>query len=553
MEIRMSIRARFRLAAGLAGLAAASTLLVGLEAQQKPASVTQEQLLAGTANPSQWLMFGGDYSARRHSPLTQVTPQNVHRLVHQWTFQTGTLTQFETTTLVIDHVLYVTGLNNHAWAIDARTGRSFWRYRRQLPEDLRVCCGPVNRGFAALGSRLFLATLDAHLVSLDARTGEVLWDVALDDYKKGYAATIAPIVVKGRVIVGVAGGEYGAPGFVAAYDAITGRRAWRFNTVPGPGEPFSETWAADSNERGGAGVWVTGSYDPELNLLYYGTGNPSPDFHGGDREGDNLFSNSLVALDADTGVRRWHYQFTPHDVHDWDSTHVPILADLPVRGQMRKVVMVANRNGFFYTIDRTNGALLVARPYVHTTWAKEIGPDGRPVLLPDNTPNEKGTMTCPDLTGGTNFYPPSYDPALRLFFVTARETCATYFGWKQEFKRGEWFLGGATQRAEGPQGTIGALRAIDPATGERRWELKYPSPSLAGVLTTASGLVFTGDDAGSVLAVESKSGKLLWHYQMGATLHGTSPVTYMIDNRQHVLVPAGGTLVAFALPETSKP
>jgi alcohol dehydrogenase (cytochrome c) len=537
----------------VAALAVAAGLLVTLDAQQKPPVVTSTQLLAGTANQSQWLMFGGDYTSRRHSPLTQLTPQNVHRLVHQWTFQTGTLGMFETTPLLIDGTLYVTGPNNHAWALDARTGRSFWRYRRELPDDLRVCCGPVNRGFAALGNRLFMTTLDAHLVSLDARTGGVLWDVPLDDYKKGYAATIAPLVVKNRVIVGVAGGEYGAPGFIAAYDAETGKRAWRYTTVPAPGEPGSETWEADSAERGGAGVWTTGSYDPDLNLVYYGTGNPSPDFHGADREGDNLYSNSLLALDADTGTRKWHYQFTPHDVHDWDSTQVPVLADLTIGGQPRKVVMFANRNGFFYTLDRTTGKVIVAKPFVYTTWAREIGADGRPVLLPENTPDEKGSMTCPDLIGGTNFYPPSYDPITRLFFVNARETCGTYFGWKSNFKVGEWFLGGATERAKGPQGHFGALRAIDPTTGERRWEFRYPAPGTAGVLTTASGLVFTGDDAGNVLALDSRSGKLLWHYQMGAPVHGTSPLTYMLDGRQYALVPAGVTLVAFALPESSRP
>ena len=530
-------------------LVVAGAVFATVDAQQKPAGpITSEQLLAGPANGNQWLMFAGDYSGRRHSPLTQVTPQNVNRLAHQWTFQTGTLGMFETTPLVHDGVLYVTGPNNYAWALDARTGRTFWRYRRELPEDMRVCCGPVNRGFAVHGNRLYMTTLDAHLVALDARTGTVQFDVELEDHRKGYASTIAPIVVKNKVIVGVAGGEFGAPGFIDAYNVDTGRREWRHRTVPNKGEPGFESWPPGAAERGGAGVWVTGSYDPELNLLYYGTGNPSPDFHGEDRKGDNLFSNSLLAIDADTGTRKWHYQFTPHDIHDWDSTHVPILADLPINGQTRKVVMVANRNGFFYTIDRTNGALIVGKPYVHTTWAKEIGADGRPVLLPNNTPDEKGSVTCPDLSGGTNFYPPSYDPNLRLFFVNARETCATYFGWKMDFKQGDWFLGGATQRAEGSQGTFGALRAIDPATGERKWEIKYPNPGTAGVLTTASGIAFTGDDAGSVVAVESRSGKLLWHYNMGATVHGTSPMTYMLDGRQFVLVPAGTTLVAFALP-----
>jgi alcohol dehydrogenase (cytochrome c) len=518
-------------------------------AQQKPEPVTSERLVAGHRDQSQWLMAGGDYTAQRHSPLTQVTPQNVGRLAHQWTFQTGTLGALETTTLVHDGVLYVTGPNNYAWALDARTGKSFWRYRRTLPADLRVCCGPVNRGFAMLGNRLFMTTLDAHLMALDARTGEVVWDIALDDYKKGYASTIAPLVVKNRVIVGVAGGEYGAPGFIAAYEAETGARAWKFSTVPAKGEFGSDTWSGDSAERGGGGVWVSGSYDPALNLVYYGTGNPSPDFHGANRLGDNLFTNTLVALDADTGKRRWHYQFTPHDTHDWDSTHVPILGDVTVNGRPRQVVMVANRNGFFYTIDRTNGELLVGKPYVYTTWAKEIGRDGRPVLLPENTPDEKGSMTCPDLSGGTNFYVPSFDPKLRLFFVNARETCATYFGWQSDFKVGEWFLGGATQKATGPQGHFGALRAIDPATGEHKWEVRYPAPGTAGVMTTASGLAFTGDDSGNVLAIDSRTGKLLWHYQMGSPVHGTSPTTYMLDGKQVVLVPAGGTLVAFALSQ----
>jgi alcohol dehydrogenase (cytochrome c) len=517
-------------------------------AQQKPEPVTSERLLAGHRDQSQWLMAGGDYTAQRHSPLTQVTPQNVNRLAHQWTFQTGTLGALETTTLVHDGVLYVTGPNNYAWALDARTGKTFWRYRRTLPADLRVCCGPVNRGFAMLGNRLFMTTLDAHLMALDARTGEVVWDIALDDYKKGYASTIAPLIVKNRVVVGVAGGEYGAPGFIAAYEAETGARAWKFTTVPARGEFGSDTWSGDSAERGGGGVWVSGSYDPALNLLYYGTGNPSPDFHGANRLGDNLFTNTLVALDADTGKRRWHYQFTPHDTHDWDSTHVPILGDVTINGRPRQVVMVANRNGFFYTIDRTNGEVLVAKPYVYTTWAKEVGRDGRPVLLPENTPDEKGSMTCPDLSGGTNFYVPSFDPKLRLFFVNARETCATYFGWQSDFKVGEWFLGGATQKATGPQGHFGALRAIDPATGEHKWEVRYPAPGTAGVMTTASGLAFTGDDSGNVLAIDSRTGKLLWHYQMGSPVHGTSPTTYMLDGKQFVLVPAGGTLVAFALP-----
>jgi len=356
------------------------------------------------------------------------------------------------------------------------------------------------------------------------------------------------------VIVGVAGGEYGIRGFIDAYDVQSGKRAWRFYTVAGPGEPGGNTWAGDSWKRGGAGIWTTGAYDPELNLVYYGTGNPGPDYHGESREGDNLYSDSLVALDVDTGKLRWHYQFTPHDVHDWDATQVPVLAEVTIGGQPRKVVIAANRNGFFYTLDRATGGVIVARPFVQTTWAKEIGRDGRPVLLPGHTPDEKGEFTCPDILGGTNFNPPSFDPASRLFFVNAREACATYYAWKPDFTPGERYTGGAAQRATGKdQAAWGALRAIDPATGERRWEFKYLTPSMSGVLSTSSGLIFTGDNDGNLLALDSRSGKFLWRYQMGSNLHGTSPITYMLDGRQHVLVPAGTNLTAFALPDPARP
>ena len=533
---------------GVASLAAQQRPPAG-NASAAPAVVTNQDLLDGLKDPSKWLNFGGTYDGQRHSPLKDVTPQNVNRLTHQWTFQTDVLGRFETTSLLLDGILYVTGPNNNAWALDARTGRQIWRYRRQLPATgLTACCGLVNRGFGALGDRLYMVTLDAHLVALDMRTGGVLFDVEMEEYSNGYAATLAPLVVKDKVIVGVAGGEYGIRGFIDAYDAKTGARAWRFYTIPGPGEAGNETWANDSWKIGGASVWVTGTYDPEQNLVFYGIGNPGPDYHSDSRKGDNLYSDSIVALDADTGKLRWHYQFTPHDIHDWDSTHVPILADLTIDGQPRKVVMVANRNGFFYTLDRTTGRVIVAKPFVKTTWATEIGRDGRPVLLPGHIPDEKGAATCPDLTGGTNFYPPSFDPASGLFFVSARETCAIYFAWKPDYIPGQNFTGGATQRVPGVGRGVGALRAIDPVTATMKWEFKFLSPSATGVLSTASGLVVAGDNDGNILAMDSRSGKLLWNYQLGSNVHGTSPTTYMLDGRQYVLVPAGATLVAFALP-----
>jgi alcohol dehydrogenase (cytochrome c) len=510
--------------------------------------VTPQDLAGGLQDPTRWLTYSGDYSGHRHSPLTQITPENVHQLAAQWTFQTGTLGSFQTTPLVVDGVLYVTGYNNNAWAIDARSGRAIWRYRRELPDDLVNCCGAVNRGFGVLGDRLFMATIDAHLVALDMKTGGVLFDVPLADYKVGYSATVAPLVVKNKVIVGIAGAEYGIRGFIDAYDATTGARAWRFYTVAGPDDPGGRTWPqSEAYQRGGGSIWVTGTYDPQQNLVFFGTGNPGPDYYSNVREGDNLYTASLVALDADTGERRWHYQFTPHDVHDWDSTQVPVLGELTIDGQPRKVVMFANRNGFFYTLDRATGKVLVAKPFVETTWAKEIGADGRPVLLPGHLPDEDGEKTCPDLGGGTNFMSPSFDPASQLFFVTARETCAIYYGFDQKFKPGEQYEGGGTQRPRG-QKNFGALRAIDPVTAAVKWEFRYPSTSASGVLTTASGVVFAGDGDGNVMAFESRTGKNLWHYQLGVAMRSTSGTTYMLDGRQYLLVPSGSMLTAFALP-----
>ncbi len=527
------------------------SVTVALSAQTGTPLITSQDLLDGLKDSTRWLTYGGDYSSQRHSPLTQITPENVNQLTAQWTFQTGTTGSFQTTPLVVDGVLYVTGYNNNAWAVDARSGRQIWRYRRELPEDWKGCCGAVNRGFGVLGDRLYMTTIDAHLLALDMRTGGVLFDVELVDYKTGYSATVAPLVVKDKVIVGVAGAEYGIRGFIDAYDAQTGKRAWRFYTVAKPGEPGGQTWPrGDAYLRGGGSIWVTGSYDPQQNLVFYGTGNPGPDYFSGAREGDNLYTASLVALNADTGQLAWHYQFTPHDVHDWDSTQVPVLADLTINGQLRKVLMFANRNGFFYTLDRVTGKVIIAKPFVETTWAKEIGSDGRPVMLPGHLPDEDGEKTCPDLGGGTNFFSPAFNPTTRLFFVTARETCATYYGYEQTFKQGEQYTGGATIRPR-DQKNFGALRAIDPVTAQLKWEFRYTlgNTSSSGVLSTASGLVFAGDGEGNILAFDSRTGKNLWHYQLGVPIRSTAGTTYMVDGRQYLLVPSGSALTAFALPQ----
>jgi alcohol dehydrogenase (cytochrome c) len=542
-------------AAALALLAAVATLPASSRAQTADgprataapeSGVTESHLLEGLADPTRWLTFSGDYSGRRHSPLTQITPRNVRRLAPVWTFQSGTLARgrgFETTPLLLDGVLYVTGPNNHAWALDARTGRAFWTYRRELPEDLTYgASAPVNRGFGILGDRLFMVTLDAHLLALDRRTGSVVWDVELADYRLGYAATLAPLVVRDKVIVGNSGGEYATRGFIDAYDPESGRRLWRLHTIPGPGEPGSNTWPnPEVMARGGGATWMTGSYDPELGLLYWGTGNPNPDYYGADRRGDNLYTNSLLAIDPDTGALRWHYQFTPHDTHDWDSNHVPVLAEVEIGGRERRVVMVANRNGFFYVLDRATGELLLGKPFTDTTWAREIGADGRPIVL-----NEDGSGGClPDQWGGTNFMPPSFDPRLGLFFVNARETCATFVAQAPGLVPGQIATGGVVWADR--DRAYGALRAIDVRTGERRWEFRYPTPTLAGVMSTASGLVFAGDNEGNFTAFASATGRSLWHYPTGSSIWGAAAITYLLDGRQHVLIPSGGTLIAFAL------
>ena len=526
-------------------LLASAAVVSPLSAQDGP---SYEDILAGFSNPERWLTYSGDYSGKRHSPLQQITPENVSGLRPVWTFQTGTTTRgrgFETTPLADDGVLYVTGSNNNAWAIDAHTGRTFWRYRRNLPNDLTYgASAPVNRGFGMLGDRLFMVTLDAHLLAFDRRNGDILWDVELADYRVGYAATLAPLVLDGKVIVGISGGEYRTRGFIDAYDPVSGEHLWRFNTIPGPGEPGSETWPDDPEvlAAGGGGTWMNGSFDPELNLIYWGVGNPNPDYYGDARPGDNLYSNSLVALDADTGELRWHYQFTPHDLNDWDSNHMPVLAEVNWQGQPRQVVMVGNRNGFFYVLDRVTGELLLGTPFTATSWARELDADGRPIVLND------GSQGCvPDPWGSTNFMPPTFVPGQDLFILTARETCATYVPEKPADAPGQSNFGGSVL-IDAEQGS-GALRALDIHTGALVWEFSYPSPTFGGVLSTASGLVFAGDHEGNFMAFDAKDGRNLWHYQTGSRIWGAAAMTFMLDQRQLVLIPSGTTLTAFALPD----
>jgi len=507
------------------------------------AQVTAERLLNSTREPQNWLMYSGDYAGHRFSTLDQINTLNASTLVAKWAYQTMASGKFETTPLVVDGILYATGADDRAFALDARSGRPIWQYQRALPPDIRPCCGRVNRGFAILGDKVFLGTLDAHVIALDSKTGNVVWDITAADYSKGYSFTLAPLALKNLVIVGVSGGEYGIRGFIDAYDAGTGQRKWRFNTVPAPGEPGHETWEGDSWKLGGAPAWITGSYDPATNTTFWTTGNPAPSNRGEGRAGDNLYSDSLLALDPDTGKLKWHFQFTQHDEHDYDATQVPVIID----DGDKHLIAQANRNGFFYVLDRTTGKLLSATAYARVSWSTSKDSIGRPVLSKEASPVLQGVPVCPGAAGATNWMSPTYDPQTKLFYVTAREQCDIFSTAPQPYEAGHAYYGSAYFPNDDAQPFWGALRAIDPATGKIKWEWKHTSPTWAGVLSTGGGLVFTGDAEGNFIALDAASGKVLWHFQCGASAYA-SPMTYAIDGKQYVAIAAGSALFAFGLP-----
>jgi alcohol dehydrogenase (cytochrome c) len=516
-----------------------------LAAAAAAAPVDYERIRRAREEPGNWLTYSGTYDGQRHSPLDQITRRNVAGLKPAWVYQAGDLNKFETSPLVVDGILHISEPPGVVTALDGRTGRPLWTHRRTFPDDLRPCCGRVNRGLALLDGRVFMGTLDAHLVALDARSDRVLWDVEVADYKRGYSITVAPLALKDRVIVGVSGGEYGVRGLIDAYDAASGRRLWRFWTVPGPGEPGHQTWPGDSWKSGGASTWVTGSYDPEANLVYWGTGNPGPDYDGEVRRGDNLYSCSVVALDADTGRLVWHFQFTPHDVHDWDSNQVPVLIDTTLRGAPRKLMAFANRNGFYYLLDRLSGAFLAGAPFARQTWAKGLDERGRPIALPGKAPTADGNVVYPGMHGGTNFFSPSYSPRTGLFYVGVREEGTTFYRERVEFVPGRWYSGGGIRGIPGVEPT-GSVKALEALTGKTRWEFPLRSPPWAGLLSTAGGLVFGGSSEGFFYALDAETGKPLWRFQTGGAIFA-SPVSFLVDGRQHVAIAAGNALFAFAL------
>jgi alcohol dehydrogenase (cytochrome c) len=507
------------------------------------AQVTFERLVNSAKEPQNWMTYSGDYSGKRFSGLDRINVANVHTVVAKWVYQTAATGKLETTPLVVDGILYATAQDNRAFALDARTGRPIWMYQRQVPADIRPCCGHVNRGLAILGDKVFLGTLDAHIVALDAKTGAVVWDVVAADYRIGYSFTVAPLVVKNLVVLGVSGGEYGVRGFIDAYDADTGERKWRFYTVPGPGEPGHETWEGDSWKVGGAPAWNTGTYDAATNQIFWPTGNPAPSNRGEGRAGDNFYSNSLLALNADTGKMNWYFQFTKHDEHDWDATQVPVM--LEAGG--KHLIAQANRNGYFYVLDRTTGKLLSANAYGKTTWSDAKDADGRPMANQNASPTLEGHTVCPGALGTTNFMAPTYDSQTGLFYVTARDQCDIFSTAPQPYEPGHAFYGSAYFPSEEARPYRGFLKAIDPATGEIKWTFEHTSPTWSGVLSTAGGLVFSGDAEGNFIAFEAASGKVLWHFQTGGAVYA-APMAFAVDGKEYVAIAAGSAVYAFGLP-----
>lgn len=519
-----------------------ATLCARLAAQ----NVTWDRILNSDKEPQNWLTYSGNLLGHRYSTLQQLNTTNVGRMQPAWVYQIGSAHRTQTSPIVVDGIMYATEPPGTVLALDTRTGRKLWSYNHTVPSDLRLCCGQPNRGLAILGNSVFYATIDAHLIALDTASGRKLWEIVMADYKRGYSSTAAPLVVKDKVVTGIAGGEFGVRGFVDAYDAKTGKRVWRFWTVPEPGEPGVDTWGGESWKTGAATTWVTGVYDPSENAVIWGTGNPGPDWNGDKRPGDNLYSDCALSIDADTGKLKWHFQFTPHDTWDWDAVQVPILADGVVRGQKRKLLYWANRNGFYYVLDRTTGKFLNGKPLVKQTWAKGLDDNGRPMVIPGTAPSAEGTKVYPDIGGGNNWWSPSYSPQTGLYYVAAREVGAIFYKGDADFKEGAMFNGGGARNIPNDE-RYGALRALDPATGNVVWEFKTVQTSGGGVLTTAGGLAFYGTTEGDFLALDAKTGKLLYQFRTGASITA-NPITYMSDGKQQVAIASGKALFIFQLP-----
>jgi alcohol dehydrogenase (cytochrome c) len=540
-------------------------LAAGLAAAQ----VSSDRIAKSAAEPHNWLTYSGNYNGQRYSTLTQITPDNVKNLELQWVSQVlsrGNSDKWEASPIVVDGVLYTVRPPNEVVALDAVTGRPFWIYNYAPAPGSLVCCGRVNRGLAIHGNTLFMGTIDGRLIAINSRTGAVLWNIVVGATNAGYSVTVAPLVVKDKVVIGPAGGEYGIRGFIAAYNPADGKELWRFNTVPGPGEPGSETWLNDAWKTGGGSIWTTGSYDPDLNLMYWGVGNPGPDWNGDGRPGDNLYTDSVVALDPDTGKLKWHYQFTPHDEFDFDATQVPVLADIQWQGSLRKVMLFANRNGILYVLDRATGQFLSGKPFTKVTWVDGFDAKGRPNKV--QSPTREGTLVFPNNQGATNWYSPSFSPRTGLFYIpTWTDTSSIYRkdpGNPPVYREGSQFngifptvnfgadsLGAMTPAPLNTRftpGTAGAVQAFDPKTGERKWTFPMNDATDAGVLTTSTNVLFSGGREGYFYALDARDGKLLWKTQLGGQI-ANGPMSYQVNGRQYVTVAAGNAMFVFALKQ----
>ena len=509
------------------------------------------RLLQADKEPQNWLMFSGNLAAQHHSQLKQITTDNAKNLELKWVAQFRSLDKHEATPLVIDGVMYAIQSPNDVIAINAETGKTLWSYSHRPAAGTRnPCCGNLTRGVAIGDDKIFLATLDAELIAINAKTGKEVWKTTVGDYKVQESQTAAPLVIKDKVITGIAGGEHGIRGFIAAYDINTGKQVWKFWTVPAPGEPGGDTWSGDSYLHGGAPIWVTGSYDPEANLTYWGTGNAGPDWDGDARLGDNLYSSSVIALNADTGKLAWHYQFSPHNEFDWDATQVPVLADIQFQNRPRKVMLWANRNGVFYVLDRTNGQFLLGKSFVKTNWYTGFDEKGRPLRAPGIEPTKAGTLVYPGNQGGTNWYNPSFSPSTGLFYVpTWENSSSTYVKGEEppEFHSGESFTGMFPKSGNPNEDQYSAIGAIDPRTGERKWTFRMSANSTeGGVLTTAGNLVVAGGRDGQFFVLDARDGKKLWETNLGPSV-SAGATTYTVGGKQYISIQAGPALFTFGL------
>lgn len=506
-----------------------------------------EQGFREVTSDTDWPTYNGETGGNRYTQLTGINKENVKALAPRWMFTVRNAGRLQVTPVVVGGLMYVTAANQ-CYALDAGSGREIWHWERQREKGLTTG-GSSNRGAVVAGERVFLETGDAHLVALNRMTGDLLWESEIADWHKNYSSSSAPLPAGNLVVAGVAGGEHGANGVLVAFDQTTGKEAWRFNTVPKAGEPGFDSWQGREPAHGGAPTWFTGSYDSELDTVYWPTGNPSEEYNGDLRQGDNLYSDSILALDRETGKLKWYYQFTPHDLWDWDSTETSIVTNQVWEGSERKLLLHADRNGFFYVLDRTNGKLLLARQFLkYLTWASGIDPDGRPQKLPNQIPTTKGTKVCPSQDGATNWYSPSFNASSGLFFFQTFEKCSIY----KKVEGGEWqpgksFLGGSQTIAPDPTPER-ILRALDIHSGRIVWELPQPGPaqSWGGTLATASGLVIFGSETRELVAVDGSSGQILWKFPVNEDWRA-SPMTYSFDGKEYIAVAAGSNIVAFGL------